>query len=136
MYSVFSCDPSNLPEGYHLAQWQSAFDRYTGTSFEFAGKPDENGEFTEGTTFKYKGKDINVLMYYDYEKTEEGIINITINVLCPENYDGTVFQIGYSDQDINDAFAAIDLTGEPYTIDNLPGFDTNGHEYYYFSFDS
>jgi len=76
-----------------------------------------------------------VRMSYSYERdAEDDKILMTINVNCPEDYDGTVFQIGYSDMSINEANASIDYSTERHTIDELPGFNTNGHDYLYFSY--
>lgn len=87
----------------YSSYWTSAFDKYTGTSFEFQ----------DGTNTIYNGCHIinsgTVYLHIaDYDYTiyiEEDIVqtdDITImtwTVKCPAEYDGVVFQIGYSEGD-------------------------------------
>ena len=131
--AVFEVDLNGLPEGYRFSSWQLAFDKYTGTSFEYyqnAGD-EQPAEFT----FDCRGDKPAVQMSYDTMRDDEaGILTIIIRVTCPEDYDGTVFQMGYSDAEINDADLNWPYSERLYTLDELPGFDTNGHEYYYFSY--
>ena len=74
------------------------------------------------------------MSYESSRDNEAGILTITIRVVCPEDYDGTVFQMGYSDKKINEADRNWSYSERLYTLDELPSFDTNGHEYYYFSY--
>ena len=64
--------------------------------------------------------------------TWQSAFDLYFTVTCPEDYDGTVFQLGYSDMQINQANSEIDYS-QPYMIDQLPGYGTNGHDFYYFS---
>ena len=133
--ALISYDMSSLEEGQKLATWQSAFDRYTGTSFEFDSTQISEGEIMFGNVeFEYNGEtyDISMKYWFDFDE-ENNTKNIEIDVICPEDYNGTVFQIGYSDLEINAANTDIDYSARLYTIDELPGFNTNGHDYYYFS---
>lgn len=135
--AVFECDISQVPEGYLPSSWQLAFDRYTGTSFEFYDPADADSEGAQPSAFTFdcNGKSVEIQMAYDMERnSEEGTITIIIDVTCPEWYDGTVFQIGYSDNSINEADQNWPYSERLYTIDELPGFDSNGHDYYYFSY--
>ncbi len=131
--AVFEVDLSQLPEGYRFASWQLAFDKYTGTSFEYyeSAEAEQPCEFT----FDCRGDDVDVQMAYDASRDDEkGILTIIIMVTCPEDYDGTVFQMGYSDAKINEADQDWPYYERLYTIDELPGFNSNGHDYYYFSY--
>ena len=133
--ALISYDMNSLQEGQKLATWQSAFDRYTGTSFEFDSTQISEGEIMFGNVeFEYNGEtyDISMKYWFDFDE-ENNTKNIEIDVICPEDYNGTVFQIGYSDLEINAANTGIDYSARLYTIDELPGFNTNGHDYYYFS---
>jgi len=132
---VFNCDLSEVESGYKVAQWQSAFDKYTGTSFEFEGEPVSQDQGSKGKVVVGSDEEaFDISMEYGVEKAEEArLLKVTIKVTCPEEYNGTVFQIGYSDKEINEANAKIDYISGMHTIDELPGFDTNGHQYFYFS---
>lgn len=118
-----------------LKNWGSAFDRYTGTSFEF----DSETTYTvEGETDHKDGfvTIVNGDTSYDVSISFDGTneypkFTDTITVTCPIDYDGVVFQIGYSDSKLTEANQAIDYTARLYTIDELPYF---GDGYYYFSY--
>lgn len=115
--------------------WHSAFDRYTGTSFEFdpISPPLYPGqsENKEGFATIVNG-DTSYNVSISFGSVNEGpIITSTVTVTCPVNYDGVVFQIGYFDQASVDTFGAIDFAERLYTIDELPNF---GDENYYFSY--
>ncbi len=130
--ATFEMDMTVVPEGYNLSSWQLAFDRYTGISFEYYD-PEGEQEQPSPVSFEYNGQQIEVQMGYSTEYDEEtGILTVVIYVVCPEDYDGTVFQIGYSDPSIDEADADWPYSERLYTIDELPGFDSNGHEYFYF----
>lgn len=137
-YNDITCryvfDLSERAEGARLATWQSAFDRYTGRSFEFDSSSLTEGEDMTGSVqFDYRENHYDVQMTYGFETDEENnTMTVYITVTCPEDYDGTVFQLGYSDMQINQANSEIDYS-QPYMIDQLPGYGTNGHDYYYFS---
>ena len=131
----YKCDLANLDEGYRINQWMSAFDRYTGTSFEFENKvATSDAVYSGNKVFESQGKTIKIKMEYGVEYDKEGrSLTVSIKVRCPSDYDGTVFQLGYADNSITGANNKIDHDARLYTIDELPGFDTNGHEYLYFS---
>ncbi len=119
-------------EGYW---WLSVFDRYTGTSFEFGDKllstPNYDG-VKKGYVCILHGDDwydIAVDFYFGGKELDK---TSTVTVTCPADYDGTVFQIGYSSEDIGDEFGKIDLD-VLHTIDEFPAYDSNGHEYLYYS---
>lgn len=113
--------------------WSSAFDRYTGTSFEF----DSSITYTSaGETSQKEGfvTIVNGDESYDVSISFETVnnwpdITRTITVTCPVDYDGVVFQIGYNDQE--KIAEEIDFTARLYTIDELPHY---GDGYYYFSY--
>ena len=131
--AVFTTDMSDLPEGHRISSWQLAFDKYTGTSFEYYRNSDD--EQPSEFEFDCKGDKVSVQMSYELQRdTENRTLTVIIRVICPEDYDGTVFQMGYSDAEINDANLNWPYSERLFTIDELPGFDTNGHEYYYFSY--
>jgi hypothetical protein len=115
--------------------WLSVFDRYTGTSFEFGDKllstPNYDG-VKKGYVRILHGDDwYDIAVNFDFggkalDKTS------TVTVTCPADYDGTVFQLGYSSKEIGDEFDKMDLD-VLHTIDEFPAYDSNGHEYLYFS---
>lgn len=132
---VFAYDLSMVEGDNKASMWQSAFDRYTGTSFEFESETLAEDAHPVGTvTFVSRGKEIDVTMEYSYvSDLEAHVTTVTIQVTCPADYDGVVFQIGYSDTTIIAKNSIINYK-KTHTIDELPGFDTNGHQYYYFSY--
>ena len=115
--------------------WISAFDRYTGTSFE-PGDVDVPFEY-EGTTY-----DANCTFEWgeDYDYDEGRLINTcTVTVVCPVDYDGTVFDIGcgtkYSPElGVNDdePYTSIDYS-TPVKVDVFPFFTDTAHPHFYFS---
>lgn len=143
---VWNCDMSGCEDvgrnaGYGVEygtgywSWSSAFDRYTGTSFEF----DSSTTYTNvGETSQKEGfvTIVNGDESYDVSISFETVNNApditrTITVTCPVDYDGVVFQIGYNDQELHAANQEIDYTARLYTIDELPYY---GDGYYYFSY--
>lgn len=133
--AVFTQDMSNnTGNGYD--KWISAFDRYTGTSFEF--------DSSMGTLFTQKGQQTadegfatiqNGDEYYDVSlafkvDNQYPIIYDTLTVTCPVDYDGTVFQIGYSSPELAEKDSQIDYSARLYTIDELPHY---GDGYLYFT---
>lgn len=115
--------------------WLSVFDRYTGTSFEFGDKllsTPNYDDVKKGYVRILHGDDwYDIAVDFDLggkalKKTS------TITVTCPADYDGTVFQIGYSSKEIGDEVAKMDLD-VLHTIDEFAAYDSNGHEYLYYS---
>lgn len=133
--ATYVCDLKNVEEGFRLNQWMSAFDLNSGTSFEFGSDSASEEEVHSGNTvFNYFGKPVDVNMEYGIDYDKDGrILTVTIKVTCPKDYNGTVFQLGYADKKITEENNRIDHKARLYTIDELPGYDTNGHTYYYFA---
>lgn len=125
----------NVPNaiGYYI--WRTAFDRYTGIAFEF----DSSTSYTDfGETSQKEGfiTIVNGDESYDvsiaFEWTNNNPIMIgTTTVTCPVDYDGVVFQVGYSDAKLVDENSQIDYRARLYTLDELPFY---GDNYYYFSY--
>ena len=121
------------PEGItnHPSSWISAFDRYTGVSFE----PGDNTVLVE-----YEGKTYDVTCTFDWNIVgdyDNGVAAdyCTVTVTCPVDYDGTVFYIGHGsggDSQIGEG-QEFDFTAKQYTIDELPYYVTNGFPYFFFS---
>ena len=114
-----------------------AFDRYTGTYFGFEnGKPEQDGDdkadlddfvrITNGNDHY----DVTIMSEIDANGSS---IKKTITVICPEDYDGTVFFAGYSSKELDEELKAIDLSTKLYTFDELP-FMNDGHDMYYFNY--
>ena len=110
-------DLSVTKGGNRLLGWYSAFDRNTGISFESAGKE----------AFKAR-------VETDFSDAVYPTGTIRITVTCPKDYDGTVFQVGYENIAMNTSWHQNTPQGASYRIDELPYFDTNGHKYFYFSY--
>lgn len=109
--------------------WTSAFDRYTGASFEFAGdavQPDLPAGFVR---LPVGDGHCDVALSFHDSGDYPALVR-TVTVTCPADYDGTVFQLGYSSAELSDAALPFETSGEAYTIDQLPNY---GSGYLYFS---
>ena len=100
------------------------FDRYTGTFYGFEDKKPEQDDdskadkedfirITDGDT------------HYDIAiKTEQEVnapmITKKINVVCPSDYDGAVFFVGYDSLELDSQFKELDPGERLYTFDELP----------------
>lgn len=114
--------------------WTSALDRYTGIVFTFDSSTttiEMNEGHKEGFVTIVNGDES-----YDVSVSYENAANYpyitsTATVICPTDYDGVVFQIGYNDLELKEVNQTIDYTARLYTLDELPYF---GERYYYFSY--
>lgn len=124
--AVFTIDASNC-SGDGILFWASAFDRYTGTSFEFdsAVNTQLEGEHTaqDGFVTIQNGDetyDVSVEFMTEGEGTQ---ITKTIAVTCPADYEGVMFQLGKDSLEQMTKNIEIDYAARLYTIDELPYFD-------------
>lgn len=131
--AVFTIDASNC-SGDGILFWCSAFDRYTGTSFEFDSAVNQQleGEHTAQDGFVTiqngdEAYDVSVEFMTEGEGT---LITKTVVVTCPVDYDGVMFQLGKDSLEQMTKNAEIDYTARLYTIDELPYF---GGDYQYFT---
>lgn len=113
---VFTFDNSVTEGKYACLGWVSAFDSYSGISFESAGR----GIF-------------GISMDCDWSATAYPTMTCTVVVTCPESYDQTVFYCGYEDIEMNRMWKKLDMDNFSYTIDELPYFPRDGKHYYFFS---
>jgi hypothetical protein len=129
--AVFTSDMSGSPEGYGWGNWASAFDRYTGTSFEYDNTTLYDTASKAGYITIQNGEDsYEVSIAFDTQ-WNESIQIFTITVTCPVDYDGAVFQIGNNSPTLIEINDTIDYSARLYTIDELPFY---GDGYYYFSY--
>ncbi|MCR5790315.1 MAG: hypothetical protein K6G83_10560 [Lachnospiraceae bacterium] len=158
--SIEDDDITDLPEDYKVVKAvftydlskserkagilaDGAFDRYTGISFDFDRENDDLPYYDQ--TQEYDDLEYGYIRL----ETPDGDYDITLNqelvvdypkltktfwVICPNDYDGTVFYVGYADKKLSDKYDNMGLSDRLYTMDELPWFD-NGHDYYYFSMD-
>lgn len=108
------------------SSWISAFDRYTGISFE-PGDVD--------IPIEYNGENINVYCTFDWSHDYDGkaVDYCVVTVFCPIDYDGAVFYIGHGSGGASDIQDDIDLSARLYTIDEFSYFPDNGYPYNFFS---
>lgn len=135
------------PEGYRLIQatvtenpedvqlgaitWISAFDRYTGYSFEADAAALPSGEADLPDSFALPTADGSGTLPISFSVDSVSPGNITVaTVIAPVDYDGTVFQVGRSSLALSDQSNAIDFGARLYTVDELPYF---GADYCYFT---
>lgn len=124
----------NVPNATGYYVWRTAFDRYTGIAFEFDSSVSytDFGQSTqkEGFVTIVNGDDsYDVSIAFEWVNNDPVMTGIA-TVTCPVDYDGVVFQVGYSDAKLVDANSRIDYRARLYTLDELPFY---GDNYYYFS---
>lgn len=131
--AVFSIDAGNCT-GDGILFWCSAFDRYTGTSFEFDSAVNEqlDGEHTAQDGFvTIQNGDESYDVSVEFMTEGEGMHIIkTVAVTCPADYEGVMFQIGKDSLEQMTANSEIDYAARLYTIDELPYY---GDGYLYFT---
>ena len=104
------------------------FDRYTGICFDTTNVLSQNlgaGEtelIESGLTVEYEGKEYKVAYTLGRTNNWPQLI-VELTVLCPQDYDGTVFAVRYADDDSNAQDTAFDWT-PVHTIDELPYYNT------------
>lgn len=131
---LFTFDFSNNPLSV-VNYWSSAFDRYTGISFEFSSGVTYTGRGETNTNTgyaqislddgSYADVSINFSTYSDYP-----IVEKTISVICPADYNGTVFQIGYDCAALTEAATGVMAEETLHRVDELPYI---GDGYMYFT---
>lgn len=131
--AVFTIDASNC-SGDGILFWCSAFDRFTGTSFEFDSAVNNqlDGEHTAQDGFvTIQGNDETYDVSVEFMTEGEGtLITKTVAVTCPEDYEGVMFQLGKDSLEQMTENVKIDYAARLYTIDELPYFSG---EYRYFT---
>ncbi|MBR0478167.1 MAG: hypothetical protein IJJ24_03630, partial [Solobacterium sp.] len=75
-----------------------------------------------GLTVEYEGKEYKVAYTLGRTNNWPQLI-VELTVLCPQDYDGTVFAVRYADDDSNAQDTAFDWT-PVHTIDELPYYNT------------
>ncbi len=137
VYADINYNTRNLKKNHYLNLWFEAFDRYNGISFEsgteFTSGHLGNSENVDTIMVPVDGEEYDINISYTYEENGGDDRTCKIEVLCPEDYDGTVFRIGYGDINLFNEFTGIsDISTRQYSLDELPYFD-NGHCYYYYT---
>lgn len=127
-------------ENHGWMVWNSAFDRYTGTSFEFDDylTTQSNGGDAQGRDgyVKIKNGDLTykISVEFESEVSEDNVLHHYTIVTCPEDYDGTVFYAGCSSNFQREIFTNMDISDNLYLDYELPyNEETCGQVYYYFT---
>ena len=126
-------DVTDTPGGMIYTR-EFPFDRYTGICFDTTNElsnqltAGETQLIESGLTVEYQGKE------YKVAYTAERINNwpqliVKLTVLCPQDYDGTVFVVRYADDQSNEQDTALDWTVIR-TIDELPYYNTEDTFYF------
>lgn len=131
---LFTFDFSNNPLSI-VNHWTSAFDRYSGTSFEFSSGVTATGRGETNTRSGYAQIPLDDGSYADVSiefttNSDYPIVEKTISVICPADYDGTVFQIGYDCAEKAEATAGVMAEEKLHRVDEMPYV---GDGYMYFS---
>lgn len=129
--AAFDIDVSNCTGGGVL-YWCSAFDRYTGTSFEFDSAVNQQLDTPaaqEGFVTIQDGDETYDVSVEFMAEGKGGHINQTITVTCPTDYEGAMFQLGKASLEQLAKNAEIDYASRLYTIDELP-FMGDGYRYF------
>ncbi len=131
--AVFSIDAGNCT-GDGILFWCSAFDRYTGTSFEFDSAVNQqlDGEHTaqDGFVTIQNGDETYDVSVEFMTEGEGNQVTKTVAVICPADYEGAMFQIGKDSLEQMMENSEIDYAARLYTIDELPYY---GDGYLYFT---
>ena len=107
---LYTIDISDSPS--NGVTWQtSAFDRNTGTYFRVNNKTKEAIRI---------GDEYYVVRTELEQVNDDPLYYITQTVICPVDFDGTVFRIGYITPELTDQNAKIDYQARLYTMDELP----------------
>ncbi len=112
----------------------SAFDRYTGTEF-FSSDDKYNTHSLTITTEDKTYDDIFAIIGGRLDREKKYYFR-TLTVDCPEDYDGTVFEIGYGSVEMVNEYRNSDITQRIHRIDETPFFPTNGYPYYFVSYNN
>lgn len=131
--AVFSIDAGNCT-GDGILFWCSAFDRYTGTSFEFDSAVNQqlDGEHTaqDGFVTIQNGDEFYDVSVEFMTEGEGYQVTKTVAVTCPADYEGAMFQIGKDSLEQMMKNSEINYAERLYTIDELPYY---GEGYLYFT---
>ena len=120
-------DVSDWPGGNVLTR-EFPFDRYTGTCFDTTNELAQHletgntEEIQTGGMVEYEGKTYDVT-FTTTRTNNWPMLGAIMTVVCPEEYDGTVFVVRYADEETNVEDTAYDWT-KPSTIDQLPFYNT------------
>ena len=113
-----------------LVYYISPFDRYTGTEFY---NPEQKHAYE--LTIEYEGKEYDITST-EGTKLDDMILTRIITVDCPKDYDGTVFEVGYANIEMLNEYKESELRHRIRRIDEMPFYITNGHQYYYFTYNN
>ncbi len=110
-------------DGRHPLIWVSAFDKETGISFESA----DQGPIT----IESAGRSYDIAISFEGEREYPRAYRY-VKVTCPEDYNGTIFQIGYASLKMREENDKIDYHSGRYKIDELPYYGS--HDYLFFQY--
>lgn len=98
-----------LPQGDYSYN-VSAFDRYTGTSFESKAEDLNNGSVNQSAVIiDVDGKQYACSLSADMTQLENGDMQVVMKVMHPVEYDGVVFEFGQQTKTQKAAYDAIDF---------------------------
>ncbi len=107
--------------------WFSAFDKYTGYSFEATTG---TGSRENSFLINANGKEYDISFQFHTTGPADNATAI-IEIICPVDYDGTVFQVGPASLYDELVWSTLDMSERLYTIDEFPFF---GNDFLYFTY--
>lgn len=125
--ATITYDVTDSPGGLILTR-DFPFDRYTGICFDTTNELSEHigaGETEQiesAQTVEYEGKEYKVSYTFKRTNNWPELIVESI-VLCPQEYDGTVFAVRYADDKSDELDTVFDWS-VIHTIDELPYYNT------------
>ncbi len=133
----FAIDYSNEEKNVAFEAWVDAFDRYTGTSF-MSGSPLTINAKTKATELEQPitidtpsgSKEIFMEVESKMDKKNK-VMNRTITITCPTDYDGTVFMVGYSSRALAEQLDFEALASRKIPVDELPFLKSKMPYYFY-----
>ncbi len=134
----FTIDYSNEEKNVAFEAWVDALDRYTGTSF-MSGSPLTINTKTKATELEepitletpYGAREIFMEVESKMDKKNK-VMDRTITITCPTDYDGTVFMVGYSSRALAEKLDFEALAARKTPISEMP-FYQSGEPYYFYT---
>ncbi|MBR2668269.1 MAG: hypothetical protein IKE36_00550 [Solobacterium sp.] len=131
--ATITYDVTDTPGGLIYTR-EFPFDRYTGICFDVTNELSEHLEAGEaqqiesGLDIEYEGMEYTVAYTANRINNWPQLI-VELTVLCPQEYDGTVFVVRYADDQSNEQDTALDWEVIR-TIDELPYYETEDTFYF------
>ncbi len=133
----YTIDYSAEGSGVAFEVWVDAFDRYTGTSFMSGNALTLNAkkkttELEAPITIDTPDGPKEIFMETESKMDKKNkVMNRSITITCPVDYDGTVFMVGYSSRALAEKLDFEAMAAKKTPIDQLPFYQSRKPYYFY-----